>query len=339
MTLRWFTPAGLHTDAARLPVEGELPSLDGATGWLNSPPLTPAGLRGKVVLVNFCTYTCVNWLRQLPYVRAWAGKYSGHGLVVIGAHTPEFPFEHNLDNVRRALRDAGVDYPVAIDNDYAVWSAFDNHYWPALYFADAQGRIRHHHFGEGEYPQSEMVIQQLLAEAGSTGVGRDLVSVEARGVEAPADWASLRSAENYTGYDRTEYFASPGGAVPGKPHVYSAPAELSLNHWALSGDWTIEEQATRLNAADGRITYRFHARDLNLVMGPAAPGTSVRFRVLLDGQPPGTAHGTDVDGDGHGTAVEQRLYQLIRQPERITERTFEITFLDPGVEAYSFTFG
>ena len=339
MAAHWFTPAGLHTVAARLPVEGELPSFGGATGWLNSPPLTAAGLRGKVALVNFCTYTCVNWLRQLPYVRAWAGKYSGLGLVVVGVHTPEFGFEHNLDNIRRALQDVQVGYPVAIDNDYAVWGAFDNHYWPALYFADAQGRIRHHHFGEGEYQQSEMVIQQLLAEAGFAGVGHDLVSVDARGVEAPADWATLRSAENYTGYGRTEGFASPGGVRPGQPHGYGAPAQLMLNNWALSGDWTMGEQATRLDEAGGQIAYRFHARDLNLVMGPTARGASIRFQVLLDRQPPGAAHGADVDGQGKGTVTEQRLYQLIRQPERITDRTFEITFLDPGVEAFSFTFG
>jgi thiol-disulfide isomerase/thioredoxin len=339
MEKHWFTPAGLHTASSELPVEGELPSLGGASGWLNSPSLTAADLRGKVVLVNFWTYTCINWLRQLPYVRAWAGKYSGQGLAVIGVHTPEFPFEHNLDNVRLAVRDMGVDYPVAIDNDYAVWRAFDNYYWPALYFTDAEGRIRHHNFGEGEYQQSEMVIQQLLAEAGSAGTSHDLVSVDARGVEAPADWASLRSAENYTGYDRTEDFASPGGVRPGKPHVYSAPAELNRNHWALSGDWTMEEGAITLNAANGQIAYRFHARDLNLVSGPAAQGASIRFQVLLDGQPPGAAHGADADGQGQGTVTEQRLYQLIRQPERITDRTFEITFLDPGVEAYSFTFG
>ena len=339
MTAHWLSPAGLHTASARLPVEGELSPLDGATGWLNSPPLTVDGLRGKVVLVNFCTYTCVNWLRQLPYVRAWAAKYSSSGLVVVGAHTPEFGFEHNLDNIRRALADVQVGYPVAIDNDYAVWGAFDNHYWPALYFADAQGRIRHHHFGEGEYQQSEMVIQQLLAEAGSADVGHELVSVDARGVEAPADWATLRSAENYTGYERTESFASPGGIVPGQPHLYRAPAQLGLNHWALSGNWTMEEQATRLDEADGQIFYRFHARDLNVVMGPAADRTALRFRVLLDGQPPGAAHGTDVDEQGHGTVVEQRLYQLIRQPDRITERTVEITFPDPGAETYSFTFG
>jgi len=339
MTLRWLTPAGLHTSSAQLPVEGRLPSFDGATEWLNSPPLTTAELRGKVVLVNFWTYTCINWLRQLPYVRAWAGKYSGHGLVVIGVATPEFGFEHDLGNVRRAVRDMRVDYPVAVDNDYAVWSAFDNHYWPALYFADAQGRIRHHHFGEGEYQQSEMVIQQLLAEAGSEGAGRDLVSVEARGIEAPADWASLRTPETYAGYERTENFASPGGAVPGKRHVYQVPAELRLNNWALAGDWTMDEQAATLNEAGGQISYRFHARDLHMVMGPGAPDAPGRFRVLIDGQPPGPAHGGDVDDQGHGTVAEQRLHQLIRQPGPITDRTFEITFLDPDVQAYSFTFG
>ena len=339
MNLRWRTPAGLHVAAARLPVEGELPSLDGATGWLNSPPLTPAGLRGKVVLAGFWTYTCINWLRQLPYLRAWAEKYAGHGLVVIGVHTPEFGFEHNPDNVRQAVEDMQIGYPLALDSDYAVWTAFDNPYWPALYFADAQGHIRHHHFGEGEYPQSEMIIQQLLAEAGSDGAGREMVSVDARGVEAPADWGNLRSPENYVGYERTENFASPGGARPGQPHLYAAPAELRLNEWALSGDWTMGEQATTLNTAGGQITCRFHARDLHLVMGPAAAGTSVRFRVLIDGQPPGTAHGLDVDDEGNASAAEQRLYQLIRQPGAITDRTAVITFADAGVQAFSFTFG
>jgi thiol-disulfide isomerase/thioredoxin len=339
MKSHWRAPAGLHVASARLPVEGELPSFGGATGWLNSPPLTPAGLREKVVLVDFWTYTCINWLRQLPYLRAWAGKYTGHGLVVIGVHTPEFSFEHNADNVRQAAQDMMVTYPVATDNDYAIWRAFGNNYWPALYFVDAQGRIRHHHFGEGEYDRSEMVIQQLLAEAGSADAGTDLVSVDARGLEAPANWASLRSAENYTGYERTENFASPGGAVPGMPHVYTVPERLGLNQWALAGDWTMEEEATTLNTANGRIACHFHARDLNLVMGPAAPGSPVRCRVLIDGQPPGQGHGTDVDGDGNGTVTQQRVYQLIRQPGRITDRTFEIAFLDPGVQAYCFTFG
>jgi thiol-disulfide isomerase/thioredoxin len=338
MNARWPMPAGLHTASVRLPVEGELPSFGGATGWLNSPPLTTAGLRGKVVLVDFWTYTCINWIRSLPYVRAWAGKYQDQGLVVIGVHTPEFAFEHNTDNVRRAVTDMSVGYPVAIDNDYAVWRAFENHYWPALYFADAQGDIRHHYYGEGEYQQSEMIIQQLLTEAGASGVGHELVSVDARGIEAAADWGSLRSPENYVGYERTENFASPGGAVPGESHVYALPARLGLNQWALAGDWTMDEQPTTLNTANGRIAYRFHARDLHLVMGPA-PGTSVRFHVLIDGEPPSDAHGTDIDGQGNGTAADQRLYQLIRQPGQITDHTVEISFPDPGIQLYSFTFG
>jgi thiol-disulfide isomerase/thioredoxin len=339
MKAHWPVPAGLHIAHARLPVEGELPSFDGATGWLNSPPLTPAGLRGSVVVVDFWTYTCINWLRQLPYVRAWAQKYQDKGLVVIGVHTPEFPFEKIADNVRRAVKDMRVGYPVAIDNDYAVWRAFGNNYWPALYFADAQGQIRHHYFGEGGYQQSEMVIQQLLAEAGYGGTGQELVSVDGEGIEAAADWATLRSPENYTGYDRTENFASPGGAVPDSPHVYTAPGQLRLNHWALSGDWTMGDQATTLNAAGGQIDYRFHARDLHLVMGPARPGTAVRFQVLVDGQPPGRDHGIDSGDDGNGTVTEQRLHQLIRQHGPVAEHTFEITFLDPGVQSYSFTFG
>jgi thiol-disulfide isomerase/thioredoxin len=339
MTAHWPVPAGLHPASVRLPVEGELPSFGGATGWLNSPALTVAGLRGKVVLVDFWTYTCINWLRQLPYLRAWAAKYSGHGLVVVGVHTPEFAFESNVNNVSRAVREMRIEYPVAIDSDYTVWNAFGNHYWPALYFADAEGLIRHHHFGEGEYQQSEMIIQQLLAEAGSADVGHEPVSVDAHGAEAPADWANLRSPENYTGYERTGNFASPGGAVPGKRHTYTTPAELRLDHWALSGDWTMAEQATTLHTADGQIAYRFHARDLHLVMGPAVRGTCVRIRVLIDGQPPGAAHGVDIDARGNGTVVEQRLHQLVRQPGPVTDRTFEITFLDPEVQAYAFTFG
>jgi len=339
MESRWRVPAGLHAASVRLPVEGELPSLDGATGWLNSPPLTATGLRGNVVLAGIWTYTCINWLRQLPYIRAWARKYSGQGLVVIGVHTPEFAFERNADNVRRAVQEMRISYPVATDNEYAVWRAFDNHYWPALYFADAQGRIRHHHFGEGEYGQSEMIIQQLLAEAGSGGAGTELVSVDGQGIEAPADWDSLRSPENYTGYDRTANFASPGGPVPGMAHVYTAPAELRLNHWALSGDWTLQEQAATLNQAGGQIACRFHARDLHLVMGPVASGTPVRFRVFLDGKPPGSAHGTDVDAEGYGTMTHPRLYQLIRQLGHVTDRTLEVTFLEPGAQAYAFTFG
>jgi hypothetical protein len=291
------------------------------------------------VLADFWTYTCINWLRTLPYLQAWAAKYASQGLVLIGVHTPEFPFEHNPDNVRWAIRDLGIGYPVAADNDYAVWRAFDNHYWPALYFADAQGRIRHHNFGEGEYQRSEMVIQQLLAEAGSARAGHELVSVDAQGLEAPADWDTLGSPETYTGYDRTENFASPDGPVPGQRHVYTAPAQLRLNQWALSGDWTMEDQAATLNEAGGQIMYRFHARDLHAVMGPAAPGAPVRFRVLLDSEPPGAAHGTDIDDQGYGTLAEQRLHQLIRQPGLVTARTFEMTFLDPGAQAFAFTFG
>jgi thiol-disulfide isomerase/thioredoxin len=333
MTERWPAPAGLHTSSARLPDEGGLPSFDGATGWLNSPPLGASELNGKTILVSFWTYTCINWLRQLPYLRAWAGKYAGHGLIVIGVHTPEFGFEHDLANVRRAVHDMRVDYPVAIDNEYAVWRAFANHYWPALYFADGQGRIRHHYFGEGEYQQSEMVLQQL------TGYGHELAPVDAEGVEAPADWGSLRSAENYTGYERTDNFASPGGAVPGQPRDYEIPAQLRRNDWALAGDWTMTENAVALNAGRGQIACRFHARDLHLVMGPSASAAPVRFQVRIDGQPPGAAHGTDVDEQGNGTVTEPRLHQLIRQPGRVTDRTFEITFLDPGAQAYSFTFG
>jgi thiol-disulfide isomerase/thioredoxin len=339
MTARWPAPTGLHTSSARLPVEGELPSFDGATGWLNSPALTATDLSGKVVVVNFWTYTCINWLRQLPYLRMWAGKYADHGLVMIGVHTPEFGFEHDPDNVRRAMHDMRIDYPVMTDNDYAVWSAFGNHYWPALYFADVQGRIRHHHFGEGAYEQSEMVIQQLLAEAGTTGHDHGLSPVEASGAEAPADWANLRSPENYTGYARTANFASADGIQPGRPHHYSAPADLRLNHWALSGDWTVRERAARLGSAGGRIASRFHARDLNAVMGPARPGTPVPFRVLLDGKAPGRHHGTDVDEHGAGTLDEQRLYQLIRQQDRVGEHTLEIVFPDAGGEVYAFTFG
>jgi thiol-disulfide isomerase/thioredoxin len=325
--------------AAQSPPGSELTALDSATEWLNSEPLTAASLRGKVVLIDFWTFTCINWLRQLPYVRAWAEKYKDQGLVVIGVHAPEFPVERDLDNVRRAATDLRVDYPIAVDNDFAIWRAFDNHYWPALYLVDAQGRVRYHQFGEGEYAQSERMIQQLLAEAGVGGIGRELVSVAGRGVEAAADWDSLRSPENYVGYDRTENFASPGGAVRDQRHVYTPPARLSLNRWSLAGDWTMGRQALVLNEANGRIAYRFHARDLHLAMGPAAPGTAVRFRVRIDGQPPGAGHGVDVDDQGIGTVTEPRLYQLIRQPHPIMDRQFEIEFLDPGVEALVFTFG
>jgi len=317
----------------------ELASIERANEWLNSPPLTAAALRGKVVLIDVWTYTCINWLRTLPYVRAWDQKYRNQGLVVIGVHAPEFMFEQNIDNVRHAVKAMGIDYPVAIDNDFVIWRAFRNNYWPALYFVDAQGRVRHSQFGEGSYEQSEMIIQSLLAEAGSGDGVREPVSVEGRSIEAAADWGSLRSPENYVGYDRTQNFMSPGGAVLDTPRDYALPMRLRLNDWALSGDWTFKSQGTALNKPNGRIAYRFHARDLHLVMGPATPGRSVKFRVLIDGQPPGAAHGGDVDEQGNGTVTEQRLHQLIRQPMPIADRQFEIEFLDPGVEAFAFTFG
>jgi thiol-disulfide isomerase/thioredoxin len=331
--------AHLGLAASRLPVEGELPSLRSASAWLNSPPLAPAGLRGKVVLIDFWTYSCINWRRQLPYVRAWADKYKDQGLVVIGVAAPEFAFEKNIDNVREAVKEMRIDYPILIDNDHAVWSAFHNEYWPALYFVDAKGQIRHHQFGEGDYEHSETIIQELLVEAGNSNVSHGLVSVDARGAEAAADWDELRSGENYLGYGRTENFASTGGAKTDKPHVYTIPAQLELNHWALSGEWSIHKQAIILSKPDGHITYRFHARDLHLVMGPAMPGVSIRFRVLIDGQAPQSAHGVDVDDEGNGTVTEPRMYQLIRQRTPVSDRQFEIQFLDAGVEAYSFTFG
>jgi thiol-disulfide isomerase/thioredoxin len=325
--------------SALISKQSALASLEGADEWLNSPPLKAEDLRGKVVLVNIWTYTCINWLRQLPYVRAWAEKYKDKGLVVIGVHTPEFAFEQNLHNVRRAAKEMQVSYPIAIDNDYSIWRGFSNNYWPALYFIDAQGHLRHTQFGEGQYEQSEMIIQRLLAEAGSADLGNDLVTVDAKGPEVAADWGSLKSPENYLGSDRTENFASPGAGLFSKQQTFAYPAKLSLNQWALSGDWTRQKGAVTLNKPNARIAYRFHARDLHLVMGPSAAGTPVRFRVLIDGQAPGAAHGIDVDSDGSGSVTEQRLYQLIRQPMPIIERQFEIEFLDPGVEAYAFTFG
>ena len=316
----------------------ELAAVGSAAEWLNSPRLTPSSLAGRVVLVDFWTYTCINWLRTLPYRRAWAQKYR-QGLVVIGVHTPEFGFEKNVDSVRRAVGQMRVEYPVVIDNDYAIWRAFKNQYWPALYFIDARGRVREHHVGEGEYDRSEMIIQRLLAEAGAGGPRDGVVSVEASGVEVAADWDSLRSPENYVGYDRTENFASPGGAELDRRRRYAAPARLALNQWALTGEWTMGKEATVLGSPPGRIGYRFQARDLHVVMGPPRPGSPVRFRVSIDGQAPGAAHGIDVDAGGNGTVVEPRLYQLIRQPKPIVERRFEIEFLDAGVEAFAFTFG
>jgi thiol-disulfide isomerase/thioredoxin len=310
-------------EALRLPVEGHLPGFDGATGWLNSPPLTEADLRGKVVLVDFWTYTCINWLRTLGYVRAWADKYEDQRLVVVGVHTPEFPFEREVENVRWAARDMSVGYPIALDPDYAVWSAFANQYWPAVYIADGEGQIRHHQFGEGGYVECERVIQRLLRESGQDSVADDLVDVTAEGFEAQADWQNLRSPETYLNRRPADV----------------APDRLRVNQWSLSGDWSVGRRASVLNEGGGRVTFRFHARDVNLVMGSPAPEASVPFRVLIGGEPPGAAHGLDVDEQEHGRVVKQRLYQLVREPGPIADRTFEITFLGPGIEAYVFTFG
>jgi thiol-disulfide isomerase/thioredoxin len=325
------------TRTAALPVEGVFPPLDGATTWLNSAPLTPEGLRGKVVAVQFCTFSCINWLRTVPYVKAWAEEY-GPGLAVVGAHSPEFPFEHDPENVRSALAAMGVGYPVAVDNDFAIWRAFDNAYWPALYVVDAQGRVRYHHFGEEAYERSERVIRQLLAEAGKD-VDPDLVDVEADGVYLAADWPQLGSPETYVGYARATGFASPGGFALDRSRVYPEPARLRLNQWSLSGAWTVGRQVTVLDEPGGRIVHKFRGRDVNLVMGGRADGGPVRFRVTLDGEPPRGARGLDVGEDGSGIAREERLHQLIRQDRAIRERTVEITFADAGARAYVFTFG
>jgi cytochrome c biogenesis protein CcdA/thiol-disulfide isomerase/thioredoxin len=324
--------------ADALPVEGEMPPLTGAVAWLNSPPLTAQSLKGKVVLVDFWTYSCINCLRSIPYVRAWAEKYKDQGLVVIGVHAPEFAFERNLANVKKAVADLGIAYPVAIDNDYAIWRAFGNQYWPAHYFIDAQGRIRHHHFGEGEYDQSERVIQQLLDEAGKTSRATGLVAVKATGAEAASDSAHSLSPETYIGFARAENFASPGGIVQdaAKPYTVAAP---SLNQWGLSGNWAVGGEYAELGGKDGSVVYRFHARDLHLVLGTAPENAPVRFRVTIDGAAPGDRHGTDTDEDGNGIVTSQRLYQLVRQTGAIADHTFEIHFFGPGVQAYAFTFG
>jgi cytochrome c biogenesis protein CcdA/thiol-disulfide isomerase/thioredoxin len=324
--------------AENLPVEGSLPSLSGAVEWLNSPPLTAESLKGKVVLVDFWTYSCINCLRSIPYVRAWAQKYKDQGLVVIGVHAPEFPFEKNIDNVKNAVARLKIDYPVAIDNDYAIWRAFNNEYWPADYFVDAEGRIRHHYFGEGDYAESEKVIQQLLAEAGKGNLPANVISVSATGAEAASDEADVKSPETYIGYMRAENFASPGGAVSDAAHDYSV-ADLKLNDWGLAGAWTVGGQYATLDKKDGAISYRFHARDLHLVLGPGADGAPVRFRITIDGAAPGESHGADVDANGEGVVTENRLYQLVRQTGPIVDRTFTIEFLDPDVQAYAFTFG
>jgi SAM-dependent methyltransferase len=309
-----------------------MPSLGGATGWLNSEPLGPAELRGHLVLVNYWTLTCINWLRQEPYVRAWSQAYRNDGLIVIGVHTPEFSFEHDIDLVSQATKERAIDYPVAVDNDYAIWSAFANHYWPALYFIDADGIIRDDHFGEGRYEQSERVIQRLL------GIERELVSVEALGVEAEADWDHLETPETYLGYARNERFASPNGAALDERRTYELPERLPFNHWALAGEWTLGREKVVLDRAGGSIAYRFHARDAHLVLSPGSRAP-IRFRVLRDGEAPGPSGGVDVDEDGNGVFRDGRLYQLVREHDVVRERTLEITFLEPGAEAYAFTFG
>jgi thiol-disulfide isomerase/thioredoxin len=319
-------------------VAERLPGFDGATGWLNSEPLAPADLSGKVVLVDFWTYTCINWLRTLAWVRAWEERYAD-GLVVVGVHTPEFPFERDEDNVREAVQEMRVEYPVALDPDFAVWRAFDNNYWPAVYIADAEGRIRHTHFGEGGYEECERAVQALLRDAGRDGVPDDLVSVEPVGFEVQADWSHLESPETYLGYRQAQNFTSADGAEFDEPFTFSVPERLGRNQWGLSGEWTVGSGASVLNSDEGRLAFRFHARDVHLVMGPPSKGASVPFRVLVDGEAPGDAHGDDVDAQGNGTLSQQRLHQLVRQPGKIEDRTFEIAFEAPGAEAYCFTFG
>jgi len=332
--------SGAKSAGADLPVESEAPSFAGATLWLNSPPLTPDDLRGKVVVVDFWTYSCINCLRALPYVKAWYQKYKDHGLIVVGVHAPEFAFEKDPNNVRRAIADLKITYPVALDNDYAIWQAFDNQYWPAHYFIDASGKVRAHHFGEGNYDESEEIIRKLLTEAGNANLpppGIDAAS--AVGVQAPPDEAHDQSPETYLGYRRAENFTSPGGFAQDQEHSYAAPGALKLNQWALGGSWTVDPEKAVLHTAPGKIMFRFYARDLHLVLGPDKDGKPVRFRVTLDGAPPAANHGADTDSSGAGVVDGQRLYQLIRQSGDVGEHVFSIEFLDPGVQAYSFTFG
>jgi thiol-disulfide isomerase/thioredoxin len=332
-----FGAAGTrHRDAAQ---ESAGPSFTGATGWLNSEPLSLARLRGKVILIDFWTYTCINWRRTLPYIREWASKYKDQGLVVIGVHTPEFSFEHSPKNVGKAIQDMNIGYPVATDNNFDIWRSFQNQYWPALYLIDGSGKLRYQKFGEGDYEKIEFQIQKLLKEASSGNLSGPLVALQPQGFEVAADWDNLQSPENYLSYGRTEGFVSPEKVHVGKQVSFSIPGELKLNQWALAGVWTVGSENARLSKGQGKIIYRFHARDLHLIMGSAAPGTSVKFRVLLYGRPPGSAHGLDVDSNGYGTVTEHRMYQLIRQQGAITDREFEIEFLEPGVEVYDFTFG
>jgi cytochrome c biogenesis protein CcdA/thiol-disulfide isomerase/thioredoxin len=315
-----------------------MPDLSGAAAWLNSPPLNRGVLKGKVVLIDFWTYSCINCLRTLPYIRAWAEKYKDSGLVVIGVHTPEFAFEKDPDNVRRAVRELSVTYPVPLDNDYRIWKAFGNSYWPADYLIDSAGKIRYHHFGEGKYDESERQIQELLKERNGPLSTSGLVKIAATGAEAPPD-SDVESPETYAGYDRADSFMSPGGLSHDASHLYSLPEHLELNQWGLLGAWTDRSQVASLDSAPGRIVYRFQARDVHLVLGPASNGKPVRFRVTIDGRAPGVNHGVDADAQGNGRITEHRLYQLIRQKNAIEDRTFEIEFLDPGAQVFAFTFG
>lgn len=317
----------------------ELVSLGQATEWLNSPPLTPEDLHGKVVLVQFWTYTCINWLRQAPYVQAWASKYKDHGLVVVGVHSPEFAFERDLGNIAWAVDMLDVDHPVAIDSDHTIWRAFNNSYWPALYFIDAEGQLRHHHFGEGSYDESEEFIQKLLTEAGASGVSVSPVQLEPDGLGAPADWTNLKSPEIYVGYGRGEGPVSSGRNTLDKPNQYQRPSQLHTNEWGLSGEWTVGRESAVLNSQNGGLAIRFHARDLHLVMGPSEPGAEIGFRILIDGLPPDLSHGLDTDEQGFGVIKEQRLYQLLRQAGPIVARQMEIEFYGVGAEAFAFTFG
>jgi thiol-disulfide isomerase/thioredoxin len=314
-------------------------SLAGATGWINSAPLTGKGLKGKVVLVDFWDYSCINCIRAIPYISAWADKYRNDGLVVIGVHTPEFDIEKQMANVQRAVTKFRIDYPVALDNNQAIWNAFHNEYWPAHYFIDAKGRVRYEHFGEGNYDESERWIQKLLKEANAKPMAAGMASVQGQGVEAAADARDVRSPETYIGYARADSFVSPGGLKHDSEKTYAAPTRLRLNEWGLSGPWTDHQQVAVLSAAGGKIVFHFHARDLHLVLGPTADGKPVRFRVTIDGHAPGENHGVDTDADGNGVVTDDRLYQLVRQTGAVTDHTFAIEFEDPGVQAFSFTFG
>ena len=329
----------VSTASAALLDEGPMPDLGGAVGWLNSAPLNRKSLRGKVVLVNFWTYTCINSLRPMPYVRSWAAKYKDAGLVVIGAHTPEFSFEHEPMNVENAVRTLNISFPVAIDSNYEIWRSFNNEAWPAQYLVDAKGRIRYHHFGEDDYGDIERVIQELLKENGATGLASDTTNVTAVGIEAAPDWTDGRSPETYLGYRQAQNFASPEKLHKDSTQLFSAPAKPSLNRWGLSGSWNVNAESAVLEVVPGKIVFRFHSRDLHLVLAPGKDGKPARFVVRLDGAAPGENCGIDTAPDGSGEIREPRLYQLIRQKGPIVDRTFEIEFLDPGVHALDFTFG